>query len=236
MAGLKFEGNALLFGSTRMEPKARTVAEMLPVLCCPEKVKADGWKERTYFMYREAARMGTIRYDITRIREYALGCERNKTFGHVHPESKSGAAWPEVYEVLSGEAHFLLQKITANEVEDALLLKAKKGECLLLPPGYGHVTINAGRGELLLANLVSDGFEADYSVFAQRRGGCYYEKLDGSLEMNENYGSGFELRKMSATEFSSQYGCFAPFRKGDIFQAAKKPENLEFLEKPELFC
>ncbi len=222
MADLKFEKDTLLFGRTRIEPKARTVSEMLPVLYCPEKVKPDSWKDLTYFMYREAARMGNIRYDVTRIRKYDLVCERNKTFGHVHPVSKSGAAWSEVYEVLSGEAHFLLQKATPVGIEDAVLLTAKKGECLLLPPGYGHVTINTGKGELLLANLVSDGFEADYSMFAQRRGGCFYEKLDGELVRNENYGSEFELRKMTAAKFSAQYGCFAPFAKGNLLEAAKR--------------
>lgn len=236
MEGLEFVGDALAFGKKRIAPKIRTVDGMRPVLCSPEKLGDLPSTTPTYFMYREAARFGSIRYDITRILAMDLGGEKNKTYGHVHPESESGAAWPEVYEVLSGAAHFLLQKIAPLGVEDAILLSAKEGERLVIPPGYGHVTINAGKVDLVLANLVSDGFEADYSLFGERQGACYYEKTDGKLVRNANYGGDFALRKMPAMEFSSEYGCFAPFVESSLLEAAKVPKNLLFLEKPELFC
>ncbi len=233
---LGFEHDTLVFGKKRVEPKIRTAGEMLPVLCSPEKLGDLPATAPTYFMYREAARFGSIRYDITRILAMDLGGERNKTYGHVHPDSESGVSWPEVYEVLSGSAHFMMQKMVRSGVEDAVLLSAKAGERLLIPPGYGHVTINAGKAELILANLVSDNFEADYSLLGERQGACYYEKSDGKLVRNGNYGGDFELRKMPAMKFSSEYGCFAPFEKSTLLEAAKEPKNLLFLEKPELFC
>jgi len=119
-------------------------------------------------------------------------------------------------------------------VQDAVLLAAKKGECLLIPPGYGHVTINAGKQELLLGNLVSGDFSADYSQFLRMRGGCVYEMSDGKLVKNKNYGGDFELRQLGAVEFSSAYGKYAPFKKG-LLAAVKKPEDIEFLKKPEQF-
>ena len=137
--------------------------------------------------------------------------------------------------MLSGEAHTLLQKVSQLGVEDAVLLTAKKGDCLIIPPGYGHVTINPGKKELLMANLVCDGFEADYSQFAQRRGACYYEMSGGKLVANKNYGNGYELRRESAVKFSSAFGCFAPFKKKGLLEAAKDRKTIEFLEKPETF-
>ena len=236
MAELKFDMDTLLYGKDRVETRTRTIGAMLPVAAYPEKIQEGMEDEVAYYMYREVERIGNIRYDVTRIRELDLCLERNKTYGHAHPPSKTGTAWSEVYEVLSGTAHFILQKVMQNGVEDALLLAAKEGDCLLLPPGYGHVTINAGKGDLLLANLVSDGFEADYSMFTQRRGACFYEMSDGKLVKNElHYGSQFELRKMPAREFSSQFGCFKPFRKGNLLEVAKDPKSIEFLEKPESF-
>ncbi|MFA6490172.1 MAG: glucose-6-phosphate isomerase family protein [Candidatus Micrarchaeia archaeon] len=237
MEELKFDLDALLFGKDRVEPRTRTMGAMLPVVAEPDKMPEGMEDEVTYYMYREVDRIGNIRYDITRILSLDLCTERNKTFGHVHPPSKTGTPWSEVYEVLSGEAHFLLQKIIPSGVEDALLLSAKKGDCLLVPPGYGHVTINAGKGDLLMANLVSDGFEADYSIYAQRRGACFYEMLDGKLVKNEmHYGSQFGLREMASAKFSSQFGCFEPFKKGNLLEVAKNPKAIEFLEKPEMFC
>jgi glucose-6-phosphate isomerase len=230
-----FEGDTLVFEGRKIEPSVRTLAQMRPVLAHPEKEGSLAPDTQLYYMYRAAKSFGHVRYDITRILSLDMCSECNKTFGHVHPLSQSGTPWPEIYEVLDGQAHFLLQKVSQLGVEDAVLLSAKKGECALIPPGYGHVTINPGSKALLLANLVCDRFESDYSPYAQRRGACFYEMADGKLVRNKNYGDGFELRKMAAAEFSGQFGCFSPFAKKPLLEAAKGRKNIEFLEKPETF-
>lgn len=230
----KFDNDSLEFSGRKIKPSVRRLSDMMPVLAAPEKEAGLEPDAPTYFMYRQVAHFGKIRYDVTRILALDLAGERNKTLGHVHPRSPKGAPWPEVYEVLSGEAHFLLQKVSQLGVQDAVLLAAKKGECLLIPPGYGHVTINAGKRELVLGNLVSSDFDADYSQFLRMRGGCYYEMADGKLVRNKNYGDGFELRQLRAVDFSSSYGTYAPFRNG-LLEAVKNPADIEFLRKPEMF-
>jgi len=249
--GMKFEKDLLNFNGKKITPSVRTLAEMRSVLAHPEN--DDGMKPDfpLYFMYREAARFSHIqraapsvspnaahswiRYDITRIVSAEICGERNKTFGHVHPPFQKGTAWSEVYEVLEGSAHFLLQKVNGLGVQDAVLLTGKKGDRLMVPPGYGHVTINTGKTDLVLANLVSDLFESDYSMYAQRRGACFYELADGKLVKNKNYGEDFELRKADAVKFSSAFGVYAPFAKKTLLDAAKDYANIEFLEKPEMF-
>ena len=230
----KFDDDSLEFSGRRIKPSVRHLVEMVPVLAAPKKETALPSDAPTYYMYRDVAHFGKVRYDVTRILSLDLCGERNKTLGHVHPRSPKGTPWSEVYEVLSGEAHFLLQKVSQLGVEDAVLLSAKKGECLLIPPGYGHVTINAGKRELVLGNLVSSGFDADYSGFLRLRGGCYYEMSDGKLVKNKNYGGDFELRQLRAPDFSSAFGSYAPFKKG-LLAAVKDPGNIEFLRKPEMF-
>ncbi len=230
----KFDDDALEFSGRKIKPSARKLSDMRPVLAHPNAECGLAPDAPTYFMYRDVASFGKIRYDVTRILSLGLCGEKNKTLGHVHPRSPKGTPWPEVYEILSGEAHFLLQKVSQLGVEDAVLLTAKKGECLLIPPGYGHITINAGKRELVLGNLVSSDFGADYSIFLRMRGGCYYEMTDGKLVKNKNYGSGFELRRLRAVEFSSAYGTYAPFKKG-LLSAVKNPADIEFLKKPEMF-
>ena len=233
--GLEFKEDSLVFGNRKIAPSIRTLAEMRPVLAHPEKEGALPADTPLYFMYRQAALFSSIRYDITRIVAHEVCEERNKTFGHTHPKSPDGTPWPEMYEVLEGEAHALLQKVSQLGVDDAVLLSARKGERFMVPPGYGHVTINSGKKELVMANLVSGKFESDYSQYTQRRGACYYELSGGKLVRNNNYGLGFELRKEAAVKFSSAFGCFAPFRKKGLLEAAKEYGNIEFLEKPGMF-
>jgi glucose-6-phosphate isomerase len=230
----KFDDEALEISGRKVKPSVRLLSDMVPVLAHPRAESRLAPDTPTYYMYREVAAFGKIRYDVTRILALDLCGERNKTMGHVHPRSPKGAPWPEVYEVLTGEAHFLLQRVSQLGVQDAVLLAAKKGECLLIPPGYGHVTINAGKRELVLGNLVSSDFDADYSQFLRLRGGCFYEMHDGRLVKNRNYGGDFELRKLPAVEFSSSFGAYAPFRKG-LLEAVKHPADIEFLKKPEQF-
>jgi glucose-6-phosphate isomerase len=230
----RLDNGLLEFAGRKVEASVRHLSEMRPVLAHPNAECELEPDAPTYYMYREVASFGRIRYDVTQILPLDLCGERNKTLGHLHPRSPKGAPWPEVYEVLSGEAHFLLQKVNQLGVQDAVLLSAKKGECLLIPPNYGHITINAGKRDLVLGNLVSDDFSADYSQFLRLRGGCFYEMTDGKLVRNKNYGGGFELRKMGAVEFSSAFGAYAPFRKG-LLEAVKNPADMEFLKKPEQF-
>lgn len=232
---VKFEGDALFWNGKKIAPSIRKFGDMRPVLAFPEREPPLDPDTPTYFMYRQAEKFGHIRYDVTKIPALAISGEFNKTFGHVHPKSKKGTAWPEAYEVLEGTAHSLLQKVDQLGVSDAVLITAKKGESFLVPPGYGHVTINPGKGDLVMGNLVSELFESDYSMYAQRRGACFYETVKGELVRNRNYGQNFEIRRQTAREFSSPFGCYEPFEKGGLLAAAKSAKNIEFLEKPELF-
>ena len=230
-----FDGSSLIFEGQSFTPFTRTLAEMRPVLAFPGKESPLPPGTPTYSMYREVARFGHVRFDITLIPSLDLCGEHNKTMGHAHPKSPKGAFYPEAYEILDGMAHCLLQKVTQLGVEDAIMLTAKKGDCFLVPPGYGHISINPGKKDLVMANLVSDTFQSDYSQYILRRGGCFYETIDGKIMRNKNYGTSFELRRADAKEFSSAFGCFAPFQKKSLLSAAKDFKNIEFLVKPETF-
>ena len=63
-----------------------------------------------YYMFREVYRKGEIRFDITLIKAMEIEDEFSKTYGHAHPKAIEGMSYPEVYQVLLGEATFLLQK------------------------------------------------------------------------------------------------------------------------------
>jgi glucose-6-phosphate isomerase, archaeal len=90
-------------------------------------------------------------------------------------------------------------------------VQVKAGECAIMPPFYGHVTINPSETEnLKMANWVSENCKSDYSLFVKNQGACWYYTKQGWIK-NNNYKNTPELR----------------------FEQPLKslPENLEFLNK-----
>src|SRR5258708_74520 len=98
----------------------RKFTDMQPVLMTPDIQPP---LEVLYNVYRHLARpedvelveKNRLSYDITILPPVMLGKEFNKTLGHYHANIPGSAiAHPEVYEVLSGTALFLLQKMDAD--------------------------------------------------------------------------------------------------------------------------
>ena len=172
-----------------VKPKVRRKREMASVLW-----RADGPDEDMYYMYREVFLRRNrslfeehrIRHDVTLIPGKKVNGEFNKTLGHYHPGD-----YPEVYEVLRGEALFLMQ---SRDYRRLMIVEARKGDQVLIPPGYGHVTVNIGEGPLVMSNLVFWDFESDYRPFLEKRGALVYVTEQG-LVRNGNYGSEFEIIK-----------------------------------------
>ena len=148
-----------------------------------------------YYMYRAIKTNGLsgqdeLRYDKTVLNPQMLGNEFNKTKGHYHID-----AYPEIYIVLEGTAIYLLQKRNKQgDIEDVYAVTVKKGECAIMPPFYGHVTINPSKTEdLKMANWISDNCKNDYSPYIEKQGACYYYTQNGWIK-NPNYKNTPELR------------------------------------------
>jgi glucose-6-phosphate isomerase, archaeal len=182
------EDGRLIFGEglTPVAPAVRRKQDMLEVLLEPE---ARG-PEELYLMYRNVMREGDgqsirdagLRYDITVIKPGILGREFIKTAGHYHPEKKgTGITYPEVYEVIFGVAHYLLQELVPGEdqVRRVALLEAKAGSRVMMPANFGHITINPGNTYLVMANWVAEEFASEYGQFKEKKGGAYYEVVAG---------------------------------------------------------
>lgn len=141
-----------------------------------------------YYMYRGIKKENGLRYDITVIPSMMLGQEFIKTQGHDHAKLHQ-----ELYHVLAGQGIFLMQKVKENKVEDVYAVKADVGDIIIIPPGYGHFTINPGDEELRMANWVSEECVNDYSAVMENQGACYYALKDKWIK-NENYQDVPELR------------------------------------------
>ncbi len=150
---------------------------------------------RGVYLKKDKDLFSTVRYDVTLVLPGSLGSEKNKTLSHYHNDFRKGLSYPEVYEVLYGTGHFLLQKPPERGGPQAILVEARAGEGVLIPPNYGHMAINPGTETLIYSNLICATVEPLLDEFRKRRGGVYYELADGSFEKNPLYDWNVELVK-----------------------------------------
>ena len=143
---------------------------------------------------RKALALHGLRYDIGVLPPIKIGCEYIKTIGHYHGlEPKSKMPYAEVYEVVHGAAHFILQKQNdeSNDLlEDVLFVKAVAGDRLVMPPDYAHVTINPSPEALLLCNIAAADCGLEYEKIVQKGGMGYFnieENGSSVLVNNDNY-------------------------------------------------
>ncbi|MFW9924287.1 MAG: glucose-6-phosphate isomerase family protein [Candidatus Thorarchaeota archaeon] len=175
-----------------------------------------------YYMYRDFTRekdkelfqKNNIRFDVTIIPPNKIGKEYVKTAGHFHPEIKEGISYPEVYEVMHGEGIYLLQneKIINNTIE-LIIVEGVAGDQILIPPGYGHITINPSDKEpLVMNNLVSSKFSSIYGPIKENNGAAYLFLTDNTWIKNPKYTEELMISKRKPSLIS------------------KKPFYLSFLE------
>ncbi|HHX75375.1 MAG TPA: glucose-6-phosphate isomerase [Firmicutes bacterium] len=178
---------------------------------------------------RELLAAHGLRYDVTVIRPGRIGREYIKTAGHYHPvKPGTDTTYPEVYEVLAGRAHYLLQTEPDEEGVDAIIIEAVPGDKVLIPPGYGHITINPGTEPLIMSNWVAAGFASVYGPIKELRGGAYFEVAaegeDEQFLVNPNYQPTPRLAMRPVEDWP------------DFGLIAGKPMYLAFLADPGKFA
>ncbi len=241
---LGFDGFKVVFGGglAPMEMSCRRLPEARYAFADED---APGMDE-LYYMYRDVAQAGDrgtlaqhgLRFDLTLIPPGLVGREYNKTVGHYHPVKEGTTyTYPEVYEVLHGEATYLLQRSgeVRGAVEDVVVCLVKPGEKLVIPPGYGHVTINAGTLPLVMANWVAGEFSSVYGEIRELRGGAYYLQSRGGRPqwtLNPRYKLAPPLRYAAVSDYPA-FGLFCGAPMYALIQ--KAPDKLRFLTHPEEF-
>lgn len=217
----------------KFEAEVRYAHDLKPVLYQPEKLEKNF---PAYFMYRDAylsqehwelIKKYGLRYDYTITPPAKIGDEFIKTYGHYHPKAGK-LSYPELYQVLEGEAIFIIQKRGNNydEIEDAVAVSVKEGETILVPPEYGHVMINKTDKRLVTSNWVCRNFSSIYEPYTELRGACYYLTEDGWIK-NERYGKIPELRFARPNQVIKV--------SGDMYGLVNEIDSLEFLVNPEKY-
>ncbi|MGA9099119.1 MAG: glucose-6-phosphate isomerase family protein [Methanotrichaceae archaeon] len=226
----------LEFGGRSKDPDIRWLNDLKEVLY------DKGWLAKTenielYYMYRDLYLSNAdkdklidqdLRYDITVIPPRMLGVEYVKTAGHYHPIPPGGTvSYPELYEVLEGEAIYLLQK---QNMSDVVAVYASAGDKVLVPPNYGHITINRSNKILKMANLVARNFSSIYDSIKEHGGGAYFYTTQGYIK-NERCPEAAELRRIEAPDIN-QLKKLGISKGKEIYPLIKEPGMLDYLVNP----
>lgn len=129
-----------------------------------------------------------LRYDLTILPPRTLADPYpTRTVGHVHRRAPhQRVSYPEIYEVLEGNAIFIMENAAHTAVRCARL---SAGEKIVIPPGDGHITVNASRTQpLVVANIFTATPDiADYAFFKSRRGPSWEPRWkSGAIIMAKN--------------------------------------------------
>lgn len=204
------DANLLSFGEnvSREEFSTRKQSDLAEVVHDKSISLSD---EPAYFMYRNVRATGdekelqdrSLRFDLTVIPGGMLGKEYMKTLGHYHPKKPGTAySYPELYYVASGQATYIMQrKLADNRVDDVILARVTAGNAIVMPPNYGHVTVNELGEPLVMANWVEATFESEYKDYKNLQGASYYliDKFGTAETMaNQHYINSPQIREMKA--------------------------------------
>lgn len=211
-----------------VEAKVRTYDEAIDVY---EEKGAE--EQDLYYMYRYFENVADsqtfidnkIEYDITTIKAGKIGEEFIKTAGHYHSYvPNTELTYPEVYEVIDGQVEYLLQTRPDTEGNvDAVIVTAKAGDKVIVPPNYGHISINVGPDAAVESNLQLRDLpaSADYETFKIFSGGDLFREGKG-WENNPQYNIK-SLKKVN------------PKEKPEWGLEKNKPLYASFTESPEKF-
>lgn len=218
-----------LFVDGRAHPKTvRTLEQMKGTMM---RYREEAANLEMYYMFRSVHKAEDVRFDITVIPPLEVGGECAKTHGHYHPSGDDGTPYPEVYQVLKGKGVFVLQKKNRNAGSvDVMVVHAKEGDTVLLPPGFGHVSVNNGDEPLVLSNLVYDKFESIYDDYKENQGAAIYYLKDGELVHNTNYMIN-RSENLDAEALNRRYG----FSSRDLLsEFYADPHKFAFLQRPKI--
>ena len=175
----------------------------------------------------EKIKENNLRYDLTLLPAGTIDSDSEreyvKTAGHYHER------YPEIYEVLLGKAYFLVQSES-----NVYAAEVSQGEKFLIPPSYGHSTINVFNEPLIMANWVSEKAVYDYESYKNNSGAMYYFLKNGDfvdIIKNSNYKSAPEIKKI----FPKEYPEFGILKNKPLYSLVETLEKLRFLNYPEEF-
>lgn len=180
-----------------------------------------------------------FRYDITAIQPGTVNGEYKKTSGHYHGYIENDVhTYAEVYEVIKGEIIFILQKVMnfdKNEepaIEEIKVVHVKAGQAIIVPPYYGHGSVNPTDKVSMFSNIAVVSCPLLYEPIQVKHGLSVYIMKDGDsikIVPNRNYKIAPEaifVEPLENKELGIEFGvpCYTNF--------IEHPQKYDFLLHP----
>jgi len=108
-----------------------------------------------------------------------------------------------------------------------ILVKAGVGDKVIIPPGYGHLTINASNKVLKMANWVARDFESIYPPIKEKGGGAYF-LLEKRMIKNPRYEHVPEIKPLEPANLKE----IGLQKSKEMYGLVRDLKKLEFLTKP----
>ncbi len=200
----------------------------------------DAYRDIVFDEDRSLFRKFDFRYDITVIMPGTVQGECKKTSGHYHGYiDQQPYTYPEVYEVLVGKAVYILQKVKNFDkededpfIEDLKAVFVEAGQAIIIPPFYGHCSINVGDGPMVFSNIAVVACPIYYDPMKKRHGLSMYVLKDGDkikFVANKNYPAVPEIKAVFPRENPSLGITFGK----PVYNAfVQEPEKFDFLLAP----
>jgi len=222
------------------EIKPRRRRELQPVL--PSDTDCEPADAVQYWMYNGISlpehaaafeRCG-VQYELTLIYPRPLGSQYSKTLGHRHTfPNNNRHNYPEVCEILWGEAQFLFQTLDlkTRSASFCYVVHAKPGDKVVVPPNLHHLTVNPISDLLLFSDLICIQASGDYVGLSAMQGGAYLFDERG-WQPNPTYSSVAPLQHLDAEEFPA----VGLTRNVPLYELVwRSPELLMWLGEPAAF-
>lgn len=149
-------------------------------------------------------------------------------------------SYPEYYQVVKGKALFVMQKVQDENptddmvVEDAILVEVNAGEAVVIPPDYGHCTVNISDETMVFINLVSVYSTNNYDQIKRLQGMCcYIDKSDDGYKVTKNSKYKFNCDiKIVKTQNNDELGIYKDV---PVYtQYLENPDKFKYLSDPTL--
>ncbi len=229
-----------------LTPQIRYLDDMRD-LFYDQKWAQDAPNLELYYMYRDLAKtqedkeriiQNSFRYDITVMNPVALGKEFNKTAGHSHPlVPGTNLTYPELYQVLKGKVIFLLQKTEKDTVKELYAIKAKKGDKIIIPPGFDHIIINLSAKKIKTANWIYRDFGPNlYQAIKKKGGFCYFALKNKEKKSKIEWVKNKQYHNVPKIKFikpNQQLSQFKISQDEPIYQLVNNLDRLRFLKIPQ---
>ncbi|MFV0406325.1 MAG: glucose-6-phosphate isomerase family protein [Propioniciclava sp.] len=214
----------------------RTLSEIRASLENPEVLGP----EELYAIYMDVAAAGDLAllirqnllFGLVRYAAGVVGDEPVRSQGHVHAVSAScGTSTPELYEFWEGAGVVYMQEQVAADPGRCFAVQAGPGDKVLVPPGWAHLTVNAGvRTPMAFGAWCVRDYGFDYSGIPERHGLAWYPKVTGDVITwmpNPHYGVSELTRKKPRIYTEFGISTDAIYR-----QWQSDPDRMGFVARP----